>query len=74
MRLVLENFTVTGMTGGLKVAFCRSTNRYSTRAVQLSAKAASMPAPAVQPALVSLFQVVPLTFALMSPKAPPAVA
>ncbi len=50
VRLVLENLTVTGIADGLKLAFCRSTNRYSTRAVQLSAKAASRPAPAVQPA------------------------
>ncbi len=33
MRLVLENLTVTGIAGGLNVAFSRSTNRYSTRAV-----------------------------------------
>src|SRR5208337_3588231 len=35
-------------------AFCRSTNRYSTLAVQFGANAYSTPAPAVQPVCVEL--------------------
>jgi hypothetical protein len=49
--MLVSNLTVAGVTDEVKVAFCRSTKRYSIRAVQLSAKAASTPAPAVQPAL-----------------------
>jgi hypothetical protein len=67
---------VTVVVGVPSEAFDRSTNRYSIRAVQLSANATSTPAPAVQPAfdaLAKVLLVAPLAPCSILPKAPPAV-
>lgn len=80
--MLVENFTVSlaGTPGAsrpqllalLQLPFWRLMKRYSILAVRLSVKAASMPAPAVQPALVLLWKL-PFMPDEISPNAPPVV-